>query len=69
MKDVLTEDELFFLATRRYGSECHIFRYLGRHRDRLDAMIRGKIGADAVRWLGFHFDPTKRWLDWERNRK
>jgi hypothetical protein len=49
-----------------YGSECHLLRYLGRHRNRFDDMIRSKIGADAVRWLDFHFDQTKRWPDGER---
>lgn len=49
-----------------YGSECHLLRYLGRHRNRFDYLIREKIGAEAVRWLDFHFDPTKVWLDGER---
>jgi hypothetical protein len=49
-----------------YGSECHLLRYLGRHRDCFNDMVRSTIGADAVRWLDFHFDPTKRWPDGER---
>jgi hypothetical protein len=40
--------------------------YLGRHRNRFDYLIREKIGAEAVRWLDFHFDPAKVWLDGER---
>jgi len=49
-----------------YGSECHLLRYLGRHRDCFNDMVRSTIGADSVRWLDFHFDPTKRWPDGER---
>jgi hypothetical protein len=49
-----------------YGSECHLLRYLGRHRDCFNDMVRSIVGADAVRWLDFHFDSTKRWLDGER---
>lgn len=50
-----------------YGSECHLLRYLGRHRDRFNELVQLKIGADAVRWVDFHFDPSKeRWPDGER---
>jgi hypothetical protein len=49
-----------------YGSECHLLRYLGRHRDCFNDMVRLAIRADAVRWLDFHFDPTKTWQDGER---
>jgi hypothetical protein len=50
-----------------YGSECHLLRYLGRHRNRLDAAIMSTIpGASAVRWLDFHFDRESPWLDGER---
>lgn len=50
-----------------YGSECHLLRYLGRHRSRLDAAITKTIpGVLDVRWLDFHFDPSGGWLDGER---
>jgi hypothetical protein len=49
-----------------YGSECHLLRYLGRHRNLFDDLIRSKVGADAVRWLDFHFDSSSAWLDGER---
>jgi hypothetical protein len=49
-----------------YGSECHLLRYLGRHRNYFDEKVQSSVGADAVRWIDFHFDPTKRWLDGER---
>jgi hypothetical protein len=49
-----------------YGSECHLLRFLGRHRERFNELVSGEIGADAVRWLDFHFDRSKRWKDGER---
>jgi hypothetical protein len=41
-----------------FGSECHLLRYLGRHRDRLRAAICEAIGVSDVRWLDFPFAPT-----------
>jgi hypothetical protein len=49
-----------------YGSECHLLRFLGRHREYFNKRVSAEIGADAVRWLDFHFDRTKRWMDGER---
>lgn len=49
-----------------FGSECHLLRYLGRHRNLFDKLVCSKVGADSVRWLDFHFDPTKKWPDGER---
>lgn len=49
-----------------YGSECHLLRYLGRHRNLFDDLVQSKIGASSTRWLDFHFDRTKSWLDGER---
>jgi len=48
-----------------YGSECHLLRYLGRHRDLLDARVRKVVGAWEVHWLDFEFDPAKEWPDVE----
>lgn len=47
-----------------YGSECHLLRYLGRHRKRLDAAVCEVTGATGVHWLDFPFasvwpDPQK----------
>jgi hypothetical protein len=42
-----------------YGSEWHLLRWLGRHRDELNKRVEAEIGADAVRWLDFHFDARK----------
>ena len=48
-----------------YGSECHLLRFLGRHRRRLDGAVRDVIGASAVEWLDYPFDPSNRWQDGE----
>ena len=48
-----------------YGSECHLLRYLGRHRTRFDQEVRKTTGADAVTWLDHNFDASKTWLDAE----
>lgn len=49
-----------------YGSECHLLRFMGRHRELFNKCVVENIGAEAVRWLDSHFDPTKRWKDGER---
>lgn len=38
-----------------YGSEWHLLRYMGRHRDLLDAKVLRLLGADAIHWLDFPF--------------
>ena len=50
-----------------YGSEWHLLRYLGRHRDDLDGRVIAEIAATSVRWRDFLFDPEKPRLDreWE----
>jgi hypothetical protein len=49
-----------------YGSECHLLRYMGRHRRAFDARVCAAIGGDRVEWLDFHFDPSQVWPDGER---
>ena len=53
----------------RYGSECHLLRYLGRHRQELDRKICQKINALHISWLDFLFRPNAedKWADaeWE----
>ncbi len=49
-----------------YGSECHLLRFLGRHREWFNNSVCAKIGADTVEWTDFHFDRNKRWMDGER---
>jgi hypothetical protein len=40
---------------RGYGSEWHLLRYLGRHRDTLNQQIINKIGGEEISWLDFKF--------------
>jgi hypothetical protein len=48
-----------------YGSECHLLRFLGRHRRYFNEQVCSAIGAETVDWLDFGFDRTKRWKDAE----
>ena len=50
-----------------YGSECHLLRYLGRHRKLLDERVLGTLGrGNRIEWLDFEF-ASKRdtWQDAE----
>jgi hypothetical protein len=41
-----------------YGSECHLLRYLGRHRAKLNEVIGAELQVEpveAIRWLDFPF--------------
>ncbi len=49
-----------------YGSECHLLRYLGRHRHLLEERILAEIGGEAISWLDSHFDCSAKWKDAER---
>ena len=46
-----------------YGSECHLLRYLGRHRALRDWRVLACVGGSAIEWLDFPFDPSNPWLD------
>ena len=46
-----------------YGSECHLPRYLGRHRALLDRRVLDVTGATAVEWLDYPFDRSRLWQD------
>ena len=48
-----------------YGSECHLLRFLGRHRRTLDQLIVKTVGADSVEWADYPFDRSHPWLDGE----
>ena len=48
-----------------YGSECHLLRYLGRHRRLLDEEVKKLVRADAIEWADFAFDPNNKWPDAE----
>ena len=48
-----------------YGSECHLLRFLGRHRRLLNRRILGVVGGESVDWLDLGFKPSKAWPDAE----
>jgi hypothetical protein len=48
-----------------YGSECHLLRYLGRHRRLLEERISETTGSEIVTWLDHSFDRSATWLDGE----
>ena len=49
-----------------YGSECHLLRYLGRHRRILDQRVLEATGGQAIEWIDYHFDSSRKWWDGER---
>jgi hypothetical protein len=48
-----------------YGSECHLLRYLGRHRNLLDAKVAAETASECIEWIDFDFDPATAWGDGE----
>ncbi len=41
-----------------YGSECHLLRYMGRHRRALDLQVLQAVGrGQAIDWLDLNFAP------------
>lgn len=50
-----------------YGSECHLLRWMGRHREAFDRVILEKIGENhsSIKWLDFKFNPNATWPDAE----
>jgi hypothetical protein len=48
-----------------YGSECHLLRFLGRHREQLDRLVLDALGGVALRWCDYPFNPAAPWLDGE----
>ena len=49
-----------------YGSECHLLRYLGRHRNEFDKQVLSAIGQGGkIEWVDFPFEPNKTWADAE----
>lgn len=50
-----------------YGSECHLLRWMGRHRRQFDGAVLASIGAPnaQIDWLDFGFKPSTGWSDEE----
>lgn len=42
-----------------YGSEFHLLRWLGRHRNEFDRRIKERLNIHNVSWLDFEFDKNK----------
>ena len=47
-----------------YGSECHLLRFLGRHRDHLNKKVLEETGGDKVEWIDFHFTEHAALASW-----
>ena len=50
-----------------YGSECHLLRWMGRHREAFDSAIFEQIveKCSSIQWLDFKFEPKATWADAE----
>lgn len=50
-----------------YGSECHLLRWMGRHRHAFDAKVMESVRAEngTIHWLDFAFDSKELWPDSE----
>lgn len=50
-----------------YGSECHLLRWMGRHRKLFDKRVSDAVGKPGapICWLDFNFAPNKSWPDAE----
>lgn len=42
-----------------YGSEFHLLRWLGRHRNEFDKRVKQLLNTDNITWLDFNFDEGK----------
>lgn len=42
-----------------YGSEFHLLRWMGRHREVFNKRVCDKLGVSSVKWLDFKFDKDK----------
>ena len=50
-----------------YGSECHLLRWMGRHRKAFDVAILSAIKREGskIEWFDFDFKPGEMWPDAE----
>ena len=50
-----------------YGSECHLLRWMGRHRDLFDQRVSAAVGmpGSTLNWMDFRFDEGNPWPDLE----
>jgi hypothetical protein len=48
-----------------YGSELHLLRYMGRHREAFNCKVESRVGLQNIRWLDFSFTNGKKSFDSE----
>ena len=49
-----------------YGSECHLLRWMGRHRNAFDRAVVDTVGSGSrIEWLDFNFKSENTWPDAE----
>ena len=48
-----------------YGSEFHLLRWLGRHRNEFNKRFKDLLNTNNITWLDFNFDKTKEISDKE----
>jgi len=41
-----------------YGSEFHLLRWMGRHRDKFDKSVCKALGVSGIRWFDFEFSKS-----------
>jgi hypothetical protein len=51
-----------------YGSECHLLRWMGRHRKAFDKTMLNTVGTSSnekeIEWLDFGFSKeVRKWFD------
>lgn len=49
-----------------YGSEFHLLRWMGRHRNEFDERIKQKLETSNIQWLDFDFDANRTIPDKEK---
>jgi len=48
-----------------YGSEAHLLRFMGRHRNIIDSKCLEVLGGSSIHWLDFGFNYGAEWQDAE----
>jgi len=48
-----------------YGSECHLLRFMGRHRHEFDRRVLDAVNGQSIDWKDFGFQPSRPWPDAE----
>ena len=61
------KDDIVAKIGNGYGSECHLLRWMGRHRNLFNERVSKAVGRPGapIDWLDFGFAPKKLWPDAE----